>query len=73
MGQLANSDPAFLKDKFGIRGEELFALAWGVDRSIVSHKYEVKSGNISNSQVLPRDYYNVVEIKNVIREIGEQV
>lgn len=73
MGQLANSNPTFLKAKFGIRGEELFALSWGVDRSIVSHKYEVKAGNISNSQVLPRDYTNVVEIKNVIREIGEQV
>lgn len=73
MGELANTDPVFLKNKFGIRGEELFALSWGVDRSIVSNKYQVKAGNISNSQVLPRDYHSNTEIKNVIREIGEQV
>ncbi|KRN74782.1 nucleotidyltransferase DNA polymerase for DNA repair [Weissella kandleri] len=73
MGQLANTDPTFLKNKFGVRGEELFALSWGVDRSVVSQKYHVKSSNISNSQVLPRDYSDVREIKNVIREIGEQV
>ena len=73
MGQLANTDPTFLKDKFGIRGEELFALSWGVDRSVVVNKHYAKASNISNSQVLPRDYHNVIEIKNVIREIGEQV
>ncbi|MCM0582232.1 excinuclease ABC subunit A [Weissella diestrammenae] len=73
MYDLAMYDPYRLIDKLGVRGAELSALAWGVDRSIVSHRYEVKEGNISNSQVLPRDYYQSIEVKNVIREIGEQI
>ena len=73
MYDLAMTNPYYLKQKMGIRGEELFALAWGVDRSIVSCRHKVKAGNISNSQVLPRDYNKVSEIKVVIREIGEQI
>ncbi|TYC47890.1 excinuclease ABC subunit A [Weissella muntiaci] len=73
MGDLARTNPFYLKSKLGIRGEELYALAWGVDRSVIAKKYHVKEGNISNSQVLPRDYDKALEIKNVIREIGEQV
>src|SRR5699024_10938231 len=48
-------------------------MSWGVDRSIISHKYVPKSKSYSNSQVLPRDYYQQKEIEIVIREIGEQV
>lgn len=73
MGDLARMNSYYLKKKLGVRGEELFALSWGVDRSTVAKKYKIKDGNISNSQVLPRDYYKKSEIKNVIREIGEQV
>jgi DNA polymerase V len=73
MYDLAHTSPYILKEKFGVRGEELFALAWGVDRSILSHKYSPKDSSISNSQVLPHDYNKIPEIKNVIREIGEQV
>lgn len=73
MYDLAHTSPYILKERFGIRGEELFALSWGVDRSIVSKKYTPKDGSVSNSQVLPRDYSKSDEIKNVIREIGEQV
>ncbi|WP_420825617.1 excinuclease ABC subunit A [Weissella uvarum] len=73
MQDIALANPYWLKEKLGVRGEELFALAWGVDRSIVAQKYQPKAGNISNSQVLPRDYADEQEIKNVIREIGEQV
>lgn len=73
MRDLALADPYYLKQKLGVRGEELFALAWGVDRSILRHRHHIKDGNVSNSQVLPRDYDRVDEIKVVIREIGEQV
>lgn len=73
MYDLAHTSPFFLKERFGIRGFELFALSWGVDRSVLSDKYIAKENSISNSQVLPRDYVKPSEIKNVIREIGEQV
>lgn len=71
MYDLAHTDPAILKKEFGIIGEQLFATSWGVDRSIISHKYHPKAKSYGNSQVLQRDYYDQREI--VIREIGEQV
>lgn len=73
MYELAHSDPDLLHREFGIIGDQLFAMSWGVDRSIISHKYFPKSKSYSNSQVLARDYTNQREIEIVIREIGEQV
>ncbi len=73
MYELAHSDPYVLKRQMGIIGEQLFAMSWGVDRSIISHKYIPKEKSYSNSQVLPRDYYSQRQIELVIREIGEQV
>lgn len=73
MYQLAHTDPRILKRQFGVIGEQLFAMSWGVDRSIIANKYKPKAKSYSNSQVLPRDYYNQKEIEIVIREIGEQV
>lgn len=73
MYQLAHTNPAVMKREFGIIGEQLFAESWGVDRSIISHKYQPKAKSYGNSQVLNRDYYNQREIEIVIREIGEQV
>ncbi|WP_278390894.1 Y-family DNA polymerase [Lactobacillus acetotolerans] len=73
MYQLAHTDPATLKQEFGVIGEQLFAMSWGVDRSIISHKFFPKMKNYGNSQVLTRDYVNQREIEIVLREIGEQV
>lgn len=73
MYELAHTDPAILKREFGIIGEQLFAMSWGVDRSIISHKYFPVSKSYGNSQVLTRDYFDQREIEIVIREIGEQV
>ncbi|KRM85261.1 Nucleotidyltransferase DNA polymerase for DNA repair [Lactobacillus hominis DSM 23910 = CRBIP 24.179] len=73
MYELAHSDPTLLHREFGIIGDQLFAMSWGVDRSIISQKYHPKSKSYSNSQVLARDYTNQREIEIVIREIGEQV
>lgn len=73
MYQLAHTDPAILKHEFGVIGEQLFAMSWGVDRSIISHKYFPVSKSYGNSQVLTRDYFDQREIEIVIREIGEQV
>ncbi len=66
-------DPAVLKREFGIIGEQLFAESWGVDRSIISHKYHPKTKSYGNSQVLQRDYFDQRQIEIVIREVGEQV
>lgn len=72
MYELAHSDPKILKKEFGVIGEQLFAMSWGVDRSVISQKYVPVSKSYGNSQVLNRNYYREREIEVVIREIGEQ-
>lgn len=73
MYELAHTDPAILKKEFGVIGEQLFAMSWGVDRSIISEKYFPKMKNYGNSQILTKDYTNQRELEIVLREIGEQV
>ncbi|WP_373770332.1 Y-family DNA polymerase [Weissella soli] len=70
---LAHYNPNRLKELFGVIGEQLYALSWGVDRAIVSQKTAVKEQSIGNSQVLPRDYDNLTDLRIVVREITEQV
>ncbi|KRL63280.1 Y-family DNA polymerase [Lactobacillus psittaci] len=73
MNELAHSDPELLKAEFGIMGEQLFAMSWGVDRSIIRQPYHPKNKSYGNSQVLMKDYTKRSEIVVVIREIAEQV
>ncbi|MDR3191177.1 MAG: Y-family DNA polymerase [Lactobacillaceae bacterium] len=73
MGDLAAYNPYKLKQHLGVKGIDLYALAWGIDRSLIRDKYQPKENSISNSQVLPRDYSKAEELIVVIREIGEQV
>lgn len=73
MYELAHANPYLLKEAMGVIGTQLFAVAWGVDRSKLSEKVPAKSASLGNSQVLPRDYKKQSEIETVIKEIGEQV
>lgn len=72
---LAAYNPYFLKQSFGVMGEQLYAHAWGIDRTsfrevpIVSRP----ARSYGNSQVLPRNYTEIRDIKVVLREITEQV
>lgn len=70
---LAHHNPYMLKQRFGIMGSQLFALSWGIDRSIVKKKHRAKDKSYGNSQVLPRNYAKQSEIEVVIRELAEQV
>ncbi|MFT8670224.1 MAG: Y-family DNA polymerase [Liquorilactobacillus hordei] len=70
---LAHTNPFRLKKELGIIGTQLFALAWGIDRSKLSEFLNVQNPSIGNSQVLPRDYIKDSEIEVVIKEIGQQV
>lgn len=72
VGQLAHYDPDRLIKKFGQRGAQLFALAWGVDRAVISQRTKTKNHGIGNSQVLPKNYSDPRKIKLIIKEIGEQ-
>lgn len=73
MNDLAHANPFYLREHLGIIGWQLFATAWGVDRSDLEKPAQVKEHSIGNSQILPRDYSNRSEIETVIKEIGEQV
>ncbi|HJF87420.1 MAG TPA: Y-family DNA polymerase [Companilactobacillus farciminis] len=73
MYELAHTNPFYLKQELGLIGEQLFAISWGIDRTNLSDELKPKNHSIGNSQVLPRDYFNQVEIETVIKEMGQQV
>lgn len=70
---LAHTNYFKLKEQFGMLGAQLYAHAWGIDRSFLGEKVKAKSRSIGNSQVLPKDYTVQAEIEVVIKEIAEQV
>ncbi|MEG0727644.1 MAG: hypothetical protein RR422_08410 [Erysipelothrix sp.] len=59
--------------EMGILGTQLYAHAWGIDRTFLGEHYAPKSKSIGNSQVLNRDYYDKKQIEVVIREMADQV
>ncbi|TGD22833.1 Y-family DNA polymerase [Companilactobacillus suantsaicola] len=73
MYELAHTNPFYLSEKLGLIGEQLFAIAWGVDRTKLDEDITPKNRSIGNSQVLPRDYIFQSEIETVIKEMGQQV
>lgn len=70
---LAHADYWRLKTQLGIVGTELYAKAWGIDRSFIGQQYTARSKSIGNSQVLNRDYTRLDEIQIVIKEMADQV
>ncbi|GAP02144.1 nucleotidyltransferase/DNA polymerase for DNA repair [Fructobacillus pseudoficulneus] len=73
MGDLAHANPYQLKERLGLMGEQLFALAWGIDRTDLTEKIQVKDKSYGNSQVLPDTYYDGQKIQVVIQEMADQV
>ncbi|MBU7446273.1 Y-family DNA polymerase [Lactiplantibacillus plantarum] len=73
MYELAHTNPYLLQQNLGVIGSQLFATAWGVDRTKLTEPIKTKEASLGNSQVLPRDYLTQNEIETVIKEIGEQV
>ena len=73
MYELAHGNPYLIKQNLGVIGSQLFATAWGIDRSQLTEIVKTKDASLGNSQVLPRDYLTQSEIETVIKEIGEQV
>ncbi|MDO4903819.1 MAG: Y-family DNA polymerase [Limosilactobacillus sp.] len=73
MYDLAHCDPYELKSRMGIMGTQLYATAWGIDRTNLHDTILRNDKSLGNSQVLPRDYTKKDEIEVVIKEIGAQV
>lgn len=40
----------------GVMGAQLYASAWGIDRTDLAEEVLLKDKSLGNSQVLPRDY-----------------
>ncbi|USS89576.1 Y-family DNA polymerase [Fructilactobacillus cliffordii] len=73
MAELAAANPYVLKQELGVIGTQLFATAWGIDRSNLHEAYQPQQRSYSNGQVLPRDYCQESELAVVIKELAEQV
>ena len=73
ISDLAHANYYDLKKSMGVIGAQLYAHAWGIDRTFLGQKHTPKSKSIGNSQVLNRDYESKEEIEVVIREISDQV
>lgn len=73
VADLAHADPFYIKSQLGIIGTQLYATAWGIDRTKMTQTVHSREPTIGNSQVLPRDYRFQDEIEVVIKEIGAQV
>lgn len=74
MGDLAHANPFRLRKVFGPQnGLRLYALAWGVDRTLIREKVAPTARSIGNSQILPRPYTTRSDILVVLREIVAQV
>lgn len=71
--ELAHADYWRIKTELGVVGTELYAKAWGIDRSFLGEVYIPKSKSIGNSQILDRDYTRRSEIEIVIKEMADQV
>lgn len=70
---LAHYDFYKLREDIGLIGEQLYASAWGIDRSNIRENCRPLEKSYGNSQILTKDYINRKEIEIVIREMAEQV
>jgi DNA polymerase V len=73
VGDLALTSKNYLKDKFGVMGEELWLHANGIDNSVISKlDKHPKDKSYSNSQVLFKDY-NGNNVRIIIEEMVDTV
>ena len=69
MGDIACSDPSYLSRKFGIKGEELYLHANGIDKAVISSQIKTKPKSLSVGQVLFFDA-DINEAIGVAKEMG---
>lgn len=71
--ELAQTDQYRMKERLGMLGEQLWAHAWGIDRSRLAERYTPVEKSYNNSQVLMEDYTKREDIEVVLREMADQV
>ncbi|AKR12507.1 DNA repair protein (plasmid) [Bacillus thuringiensis] len=72
IGDLANYPLKYLKQSFGVIGEELHLHSHGIDFSRISEKYVPATTSIGKSQILMRDY-TIEEFPIILLEHTEEV
>ena len=72
VGQLAKTDKNFLKEKFGVIGEQLWEHANGIDETDIRDKYVPKDKSLTVGQVLFKDY-SVDDARLIVREMAEDL
>ena len=72
VGQLAKTDKNFLKQKFGVMGEQLWEHANGIDNTDIRKKYVPKNTSLSLGQVLYKDY-TVEQARLIIKEMSDDL
>nr|WP_278499258.1 excinuclease ABC subunit A [Limosilactobacillus mucosae] len=73
VGDLAHTDPHWLKHEFGVAGTHLYALAWGIDRTDLSVRLTSKNPSWSSSQVMPKDLSRQKDIEQGIIKVANDV
>jgi DNA polymerase V len=69
VGDIACSDPEFLKKKIGVIGEEIYYHSLGYDDALLQETYVANNHSLSVGQVLLRDYCDE-EMPTVIRDMA---
>ena len=72
LGDLANSDPEYIHEVFGIMGDQLINHANGIDESDIHETYIPKSTSLSLGQVLFKDF-NKESAVTIIREMCDDL
>ncbi len=72
IGDLANYPIKYLKQSFGVIGEELHLHSNGIDFSRISEKYVPATTSVGKSQILMRDY-TIKEFPIILLEHTEEV
>lgn len=72
VGDIAVSDPSYLKRRFGVIGEEIYYHAHGYDDACIQERYESKEHSLSVGQVLLRDF-KAEEIPIVINDMAYEL
>ncbi len=73
IGQLAQTEGARIKEKFGLHGQVVWMSANGVDYSPVTRAAHAGRKGFGNGMTLPRDYVKKADLHVVLLELCEEV
>lgn len=72
VGDIATSDPEYLKGELGVIGEEIYYHSLGYDDALLSEKYQSKDHSLTCGQVLLRDFAPS-EMVTLIRDMSIEI